>query len=219
MQNNYQNRTILIDQSFNEPACYIKNDCGVDIYDFLAENAGCSFMATPQSLGELVGYYPDNTRNLFNGFVSDQVTSGQQSANLIISKTDGTVTSGAFEEGYPLKIESVNLEPSKTPLWDAYSPFKKAAKSSADKSNIYYAREHSDCWVATNDKNQIRAIELSGGHCLRPAAVLVWMVQDKFIANQKAVWTFIRMKKKDGGWVPKNTSFANYSVKNIFLFQ
>ena len=222
MNNTYQNNTITLDRSFHEPARYMWKECNVDVFGFL-DIKGFSFIATKQSISELIDHHPDSSLNLFNGHVAGQITTSYQgqndfnNLNLIISKADGSISSGFYENGYQLKIESVNMQSSTIPLWDCYPPFIRSAKSEVDKSNIYYQRENKNNWVATNDEDQIKAIKLTLGNYFRPVDMLVWMVNDKFIKNPKAIWTYARMKIKDKGWVPKNITFTEYKkiIKTI----
>ena len=206
----YKNSTVAIDQCAQEQFYSWKKDYNVDVFYFL-ENKGCSFVATQQSFQELIDNRMQNS--LFSSYLATQVQSSPQTIdynNITISKTDSSITSGFFDNGYKLKIESINMQSSQTTLWDNYAPFRRAAKSDADKSNIYYARENNNCWVATNDSDQIKAIKLTSNHCLRPTDLLVWMVNDSYITRQKAVWVYEKMRKKDPAWVPKDTTFAMY---------
>lgn len=209
----YKNSSVVLDESALEQLCYWKKDCDVDGFNFLKDK-GCSFVATQQSFQELVDNPTQN--NLFSSHLTTQVQSNPQTIDyndVIISKTDNSITLSSFDDGHKLKIESVNIGPSQTNLWDNYVPFVRAAKSDADKSNIYYARENANCWVLTNDSDQIKAIELTSNHCLRPTDLLVWMVYDSYIKKQKAVWVYEKMGKRDRAWVPKNTTFTQYFKK------
>jgi len=209
----YENSTVVLDGCAQEQLYYWKKDCNVDGFTFLESN-GCNFVATQQSFQELLDNPTQN--NLFSSYLTTQVQADSQTIDydsIVISKTDGSITSSFFDDGYKLEIESVNIQSSQTNLWDNCAPFRRAAKSDVDKSNIYYTRENDNCWVLTNDSDQIKAIELTSDHFLRPTDLLVWMVCDSYINKQKAVWVYEKMREKDPAWVPKNTTFAQYFRK------
>jgi len=213
-----KNYTAVLDRCAQEQFYFWKIDSNVDVYNFL-ENKGWKFVATEQSFRELVENPTGD--DLFSSYLSAQVQSGSQNIDydsMVISKADGSITSGLFENGYKLKIESANVQLSQTPLWDSYAPFRRAAKKEADKSNIYYARENGNCLVLTNDNDQIKAIGLTLNYCLRPADLLVWMVIDEYITRQKAVWVYKKTKERDVAWVPKDMTFAEYFRKTKLNF-
>lgn len=207
--NTYQNCVVLFDRSGHEPICFMQKECSIDTLGFL-NGKNCTFASTEQSLNQL-SY--QTQQSSIGGFLAEQTSSGAQHIdynNFSISKTDGGVVLGSFNNGYPLKIVSINLQKQQTTLWDSYHPFIKSAASDADKSNIYFIRENRYCWLLSNDTDQNESIKLLRGHCLRPVDLLVWMVDDSFIKRQKAVWVYKRMKEKDLAWIPKRVTFAEY---------
>ncbi|MFH1048550.1 MAG: hypothetical protein V1732_02710 [Patescibacteria group bacterium] len=220
----YENLTMIPDQSGLQQAEFWKVSCKIDIENFLAKN-NIKIITTSESVKELAQqpYKPD----LFSGHYDHETTitaSGfNNKQNYVLSRSNTSLTVKELDnDGYNAEVvdiskESQTFEPL---LWDASLAFgrmlrktERKNKGYADISNVYLARylrqNGINFFLFANDKDQINQFRFEGFKYLRPADFLVWMVKDNCITRQKAVWAYEKMRKKDPQWVKKGENFKD----------
>jgi hypothetical protein len=209
----YENSKLIPDQSaWQIVAFWISNE-KIDVYQFL-NSKNIQISTTASAAAELC--YQTCKPNLFGTSITSSELSCKQ--NFVLSSANGSLTSPDLDRGLPAKVEEPMSCPKEQqrPLWDSMSSFRRMERNKrgrADVSNIYHCRRlfgmKERFFLFTNDKDQIKQSVIEGFRTMRPQSLLVWMVKEKYITRQKAVWAYEKTTKRDPRWTITGLKFRN----------
>ena len=202
----YENSDAILDQSAWQVAEFWMTSCNLDVYSFFdSKNIGVQLTS---STAKELGYQSYNP-SLLSGSSTSALSNDKE--NYVLSSLNGSLTFQTLDsQGYPVNIvDSSTISPSfQQSLWNMSPAFQRMkrkvlekGKGKADLEIIFlaesFAKEAKSFFIFTNDNDLVQHSKLEGFLYLRPIGLLLWMVADKYISRQKAVWVFEKMKKHD----------------------